>query len=104
MTPVLELDATLTMLIVATLIPLLVGIVTKLGTHPAVKSIALIVLTTAASVLVVSTQADGVAVVSKATAITAIQSIVTAVATYFGVWRATGVSETLNTKTANFGI
>lgn len=100
----LTIDATLTQLIVATLIPLAVGVVTKLSSPSWLKSVTMIVLSAVATVVTVSIQADGVAVISKETAIQFLQSVTQSVAIFYGVWKPTGVAAAVQQKTENVGL
>lgn len=97
-------NATLTMLLVGTLIPILVGLITKANAPAAVKSICMIVLSAIGAAFVVSTQADGTAVFSKETIVATLNTIVQAVATYYGVWKPSGVSGKVINATARFGL
>lgn len=99
----LTLNAALALTITATLIPLVVGIVTKSSAPSWVKSCTLIVLGTVATMIAVSTGADGVAVISKATLLESFRTVVMSIAMYFGVWAKT-VTPIINAKTGDFGI
>lgn len=100
----LTLNADLVLILVGTVIPLAVGVVTKLASPSWLKSVLLIVLGTVATAIAVSVSDTGTAVISKATIIDSIHTIVQSVAIYYGVWKPTGVSAKVNTATANFGI
>ena len=104
MYPVLTSNADLTLVITATLLPLLVGIVTKMAAPGALKSILLIIFGTVATAIAVSTGADGIAVISKTTLIESFQTVVTSIAMYYGVFKPTNISPAINKATANFGL
>lgn len=91
-------------LIVSTLIPLLVGVVTKLGASSSIKVVTMLVLNAVSALFTVGTQQDGTAVISKTAAIYALFGVVQSVALYYGVWKPSGVSAAINTKTSNVGI
>lgn len=88
---------TVLQLVAGTLLPLLVAVVTKVTTHPGRKAIALAALALVASVLgqiidalVTQTPLDvGLAL------LLAIPTFVVAVATHYGLWKPTGVAETV---------
>mgnify|MGYP000899768431 CR=1 FL=1 len=104
MYPVLTINADLVLIITATLIPLFVGLITKLVAPPALKAILLIVIGTIATAIAVSTGADGIAVISKTTLIESFQTVVTSIAMYYGVFKPTNISPAINKATANFGL
>lgn len=104
MNTVLTINAELVLIITATLIPLVVGVITKLTAPGALKSILLIVIGAVATAIAVSTGADGVAVISKVTLIESFRTVVTSIAMYFGVWKATGISPAVNKATENIGL
>lgn len=104
MNTVLTINAELVLIITATLIPLVVGIITKLTAPGALKSILLIVIGAVATAIAVSTGADGVAVISKVTLIESFRTVVTSIAMYYGVFKPTGISPAINKATENIGL
>ena len=102
--PFFELDSTWVMFLTGALIPLLVGLVTKLNTHSAVKAILHLGVAAAASMINVSITLDGVAIISRETLVTFFMTWLTGIATYLGFWLKTGVSPAVNYRTRNFGI
>lgn len=99
----ITIDATLTSLIIATLLPLVVGVITKASAPSWVRVVALIVLNAIGGAIAVSITDDGAAVVSKETMINTLQMVVQSIAVYYGVWKPT-VSAKLNEATKTFGI
>lgn len=97
-------DATYVMLLVSTIIPLLVGLLTKLNASSSLKSIVMIVLNAIAAFITTSTVDDGSAVLTKEGFIAFALGVVTSIATYYGVWKPVGVSAKLNESTAGFGL
>lgn len=81
--------------ILAIFLPLLVGLITKVVTHPGVRAILLAFLSAAAGILSELVQAltSQTAYDLGAALITWIGVFVVAVATHFGVWKPTGASE-----------
>ena len=73
-------------LAVTLLLPLVVGVVTKASTRPAIKSVALMALAAATSVGYNLLAVRGVTDVGPMVTDT-VSTFVIAVATYFGVWR-----------------
>lgn len=100
----LTIDATLVSLLIATVVPLLVGIFTKISAPAWLKVSILIFLTAVGAAVAVSTQANGVAVLSKVTIVQFLQSVTQSVAMYYGVWKPSGVSSAINETTKSFGL
>ena len=86
----------------ALLVPIAVGLLTKSNASPGLKSTINVVL--AAFVTAVTTildQADAnVAVVTRAFILTAVSSF----ASYYGIWKPTGIAGSLAARTPDFGI
>lgn len=91
-------------IILGVLLPLLVGIVTKLNASKAVKSFVLLILSLIGGTLSQAIASDGSAFFSQETLISVATTWVVAIASYYGLWKPSGTSESVNTKTANFGI
>lgn len=76
--------------LIGTLIPILVGIVTKYG--DTWKGIALVVLSTASALISQAVVEDGSAVFSPQTLMLAGVAFIQAVASYYGFWRERGIT------------
>lgn len=83
-------------------LPILVGIVTKKVASRTLKA-TLLALFSAAAGVVAAAQGNG-GVVSKETLLLALMAWVSAVATYTGIYKPAGVTETVQDKTADFGL
>lgn len=77
-------------MIVGTLIPLLVGVVTKSGNK--YKGLAVLVLNAISAAVVKATLPDGGAVFTAQTAIAAVLGIVSSLATYEHLWAKVGLT------------
>jgi hypothetical protein len=82
-------------LLTGTLIPILVGLVTRSGASPGLKQAITIVLAGAAALIVQSTLADGSAVFSLETLILAAANWLVAIATYAGFFRSLNINDHL---------
>jgi hypothetical protein len=91
-------------LLVGAVLPLIVGVVTKLTASSALKAVALLFLSAVTGLIVNSTVADGSAVLSYQTALVAGLAWVSAVASYFGFLNPTGISPKVNNATSGFGL
>ena len=99
------LDALTVAFIVGTVIPLLVNVVAKSTATPGLKAIISLVLSVVASVINVFVQADGSATFDLQTfVITLGSTFLVAVMSYLGLWKPTGVSGSIASGTANFGL
>lgn len=87
---------------VATLIPILVGLVTKEVASAKLKSLLLAVLSGLAAVG--TAFVDGGGVLTQETLTMFAQTFVIAVATYYGFWKPTNVAPAVQHKTATFGL
>lgn len=74
-------------LIVGTVIPLIVGLLTKLNAKPGVKIIINLVLAAISGVIGTAVVADGVAKFSTTAVVLAGLSLVQSIATYLGIWK-----------------
>lgn len=98
----LNVDPQVFALVTGIILPLLVGIVTKYDASPRVKALLLALLAGVSGALA---SLNSSAPVLSADTLTQIGiSWVTAVLVYFGFWKPTGASETLNWATRNFGV
>jgi uncharacterized membrane protein AbrB (regulator of aidB expression) len=102
--PLFELDATMSMFIGGVLIPILVGIVTKITAPPWLKAVLHALLAAVAGLIITATQLDGVAVFSREGFVTAFITWVTGMAAYFGFLKPTQISPAVNRATSGFGI
>jgi len=94
-------------IIVGTLIPLLVGVVTKMRASSQVKSIANALLSAVAGALVPVINAcagDTCAVNWREVALGVGVTWIASVATYYGLWKPTGTADSVQARTAGVGI
>jgi hypothetical protein len=98
----MNLDIETGTLLVSTILPILVGIVTKKVTHSGIKATLLALLSAATGAINSAVNNDGI--LSKETLFAAFIAWVIAVATYYGFLVPTGVSPTVNEKTRNIGV
>lgn len=91
----ITLNSTFVVIIVGTLIPILVGVMTKLDASPRIKSIINIVLNGVQALIVSSVTADGAAAISKQTAVLWALGVITSIATYLGVWKPNNIPQKL---------
>ena len=87
----ITINAALVTAIIGTLIPILVGLVTKFHASSSVKSILSIVLNGIQALIVSSVTSSGDAIISKETILLWVVGVVTSVATYTGVWKPNNV-------------
>lgn len=90
------LDVALLSILVGTLLPILVGIVTTKVESRKLKGVLLIALSTVGGVLTTAIAGNGV--ITKQTVIAALVAYATAVASHYGVWKPQGVTELVQTK------
>lgn len=100
----ITIDAMVVTILVGTLLPLLVGVVTKAVAHSGVKAVLLLLFTAVEGLLITATQIDGTAVLSAESIIFAAVGWISAVATYFGLWKPSQVATKVQSSTARFGI
>ena len=100
----MSIDSQTVTLFGAVLLPLVVGVVSKNVAAKAVKSILLLSITALATLLARATLEDGKAVFTQELIQDGMVNWVVAIAAYYGLWKPTGVSETVNTRTADFGL
>lgn len=98
----MQFDVNLVNLLVSTVLPFLVAVVTKKVTDSSVKAILLALFS---ALLAVGTRAlAGDGVVDQATLYLGIQNFVVAIGLYMGLWKPTGTSEGVADKTDNVGL
>jgi Ni,Fe-hydrogenase III small subunit len=94
-------DVSVLQLLVATVLPIVVGVVTQKVAHSGVKAVALLFLSGVTSAVGAAISAGGV--FDQATVVQALVNFVVAVATYYGLWHPTGVTEAVQDKTPCIG-
>lgn len=100
----LTLDAQIVLFITGTLLPLLVGVVTKMSSPSWAKAWLHAILSLVSGIVIVATKVDGTAVISKQTVITAVLVWITGMAAYHGFLKPTWIAPTVQRKTAEFGV
>lgn len=91
----ITIDAVFVTAIVGVLIPIFVGLVTKLKASSSIKAVISIVLSAVQSLIVSSMIDGGGAIISKNTFILWVLSLIVSVASYVGIYKPTGISEKL---------
>jgi hypothetical protein len=100
---VIQVDVTVLTFALGTVIPLLVGLVTKLTATAQLKSILNLVISVAAGVLAVWIQAGGtITLMMLATA--AFTTYMASQVTYHGLWKPTGAVDAISAATPNLGL
>lgn len=94
-------DMTLIAVIAGVIIPILVGLVTKLQASPSVKAVLNFGLTAAAGLLVTVNEAT---FEWKVFLVNWSLTWAVSVATYYGLYKPSGISDTVQEKTADIGI
>lgn len=90
-------------IIIGTLIPILVGFLTKLDAPAGLKAVVNAFISAVSGALVTILENGGAFVPREA--LVAIGSTwVVSIATYYGLWKPTGVSERVQSSTASFGL
>jgi hypothetical protein len=100
----LTVDPMVVSILIGTVLPIVVGLVTKLKASSRLKALLLLTLSAVQGLIVNSTLGDGAAVLSADTLLVAAIGWVSAVASYYGLLTPTGVSPKVNEKTAHFGL
>ena len=99
------LDAQTISFLCGIVIPLIVGVLTKINASDGLKAVVNALLSALAGALATFTQTGLTSDVDWKTLVISILSVwVVSVATYYGIWKPTGVAGTVNVKTGNFGI
>jgi hypothetical protein len=97
-------DPLFVMTITSLLLPLAVGLVTKLSASSGLKSLVLLVSNAVAALIVQATQADGSAVIEKQTFLLWAVGLAISVATYYGVYKPTGAADTVQNVAPTKGL
>lgn len=95
MDDLITLDPTTVVMITALVVPILVGLLTKLNAPSGLKSFVMLLVSALSTLLAQAMTEDGYAVVSQDMFKAWIVTTVTAVATYYGVYKPLGVSSSL---------
>lgn len=88
----------------ALVLPLLVGLVTKAEAARKVRSVLLLTLASLSTLLTRATLDDGSAVLTQGLVWDVAVTWVVAVASYYGLWKPSGVSPAINDRTSEFGV
>ena len=99
---VLEADINVLTILLSTVIPILVGIVTKEFAAGGLKAVILMAFSGLTGV--VNSMIENEGVLTSETLTAAVVAWVTAVATYYGFLKPSGISEKVNTATAAVGV
>lgn len=91
-------------ILIGTVLPILVGIVTKEVASGGLKSVLLLLFSAIQGLIVTATTVDGAAILSTEAIVVAGLGWVSAVASYYGFLKPTNVSGAVNTKTSDFGV
>ena len=97
-------DAAIATVVVGSLLPILVGIVTKLNAPSWLKAVLHALLAAVSGLLITSQTIDGQAVISKEGVVVAFSTWVVGMAVYFGFLVPTRISPTVNDITKDFGL
>lgn len=97
------LDAQTISLLCGLAIPLLVGLLTKVNAADGLKAVLNALLSALAGVLAAFTQTGLAEPDLKTVVVSVLSTWVVSVATYYGVWKPTGVAGTVAAKTPRFG-
>lgn len=82
-----QLSALTVQIIIATIIPLVVGLVTRYTTSSGFKALMMLVLNAVQTLIVQSTMADGQAIIDKSTFIQWVLTLLTSIGLYAGVYK-----------------
>lgn len=85
--------------IIGVCIPLLTGIVTKVGASEAVKGVVSIALAAIAGLVSTGLTDNGGAIISQTSLFNAAIAFVISIATFFGIWQPTGIAEKVHANT-----
>lgn len=99
------LDAQTISFLCGVLIPLVVGVLTKVNASAGLKAVVNALLSALAGALATFTQTGLTSDVDWKTLVISVLSVwIVSVATYYGIWKPTGVAGTVNVKTGRFGV
>ncbi len=90
------LDVALLSILIGTVLPILVGIVTTKVESRKLKGVLLLTLSAITGIL--TTAVNGGGVITKETIVASLVSYATAMAVHYGVYKPTGITETVQTK------
>lgn len=100
----IQLEAWVVALIAGTVIPIIVGLITKLGAHPGTKALVAITLTAIVAILNAVVVAEGTFVV-RDIIVLFVTTFAWHVATYYGIWKPIGSGAAPGAKaTAEIGV
>src|SRR5688572_20598191 len=102
MDTVITLDLTTWAFLGGTIVPILVGLLTKLNAPPALRGLVNLILSAVAGLVAVAVTQDGV--LDKASVVAGFMALVASVGTYYGVLKPMGVTGAVQRATANFGL
>lgn len=88
----IKIGAGLATLVVGTVLPLLVGLITKYEAHPGLKAVLLALFAAIGGLIVNSALDDGSSFISKQGVILAASAFLIAVGMHFGFWKPTTVA------------
>lgn len=91
----ITLNSTIATLIASALIPLVVGLLTKVTASAKLKAIVSIVLNAIQALIVSSVTSDGSAVISTQTLILWAIGVATSIGSYLGVWKPADINQKL---------
>ena len=91
----LTLSAFFVLVLTSFLIPLAVGLLTKLNASPTVKQVLTLVLSSITGLVTTATQADGTAVISATSAQYALLALGIAIVSYLGIYKPQGANARL---------
>ncbi len=96
--------ASIASILLGTVMPLLVAVVTKSKASRALKFGCLLTLSVITGMLTTAIGGDGNAVISDTALVSALIAWVTGMASYYGLWKPSGVAGSVAKKTDRFGI
>jgi len=99
---VITLDLTTWAFLGGTIVPILVGLLTKLNAPPALRGLVNLILSAVAGLIAVAVTQDGV--LDKASIVAGFMALVASVGTYYGVLKPLGVTGAVQRATADFGL
>lgn len=100
----MNLDPQTVSIVLGLALPILVGVVTKAQASSRIKSITLAALAAISGGISQAVTADGSAILSQETLTTIVLTFVTAIASYYGLYKPTGIAPAVQAHTAQFGI
>lgn len=102
METIITLDLTTWAFLGGTIVPILVGLVTKLNAPSALRGLINLILSAVAGLIAVAITQDGV--LDKASIVAGFMALVASVGTYYGVLKPMGITGAVQRATANFGL